>query len=131
MVALSEHYNAVLADRLTTALGVIWTQRHRGPDRNPAWEIAGIPDDLLQTFSSRTVDIEAAKDQLLAEFVAAHGHQRSAKTMVKLRQQATLTTRPDKTLHSLAELTDRWHAAAHEFDSTGLHVRQPQPPRSL
>ncbi|WP_370328250.1 MobF family relaxase [Euzebya sp.] len=112
MVALSEHYNAVLADRLTTALGVVWTQRDRGADRNPAWEIAGIPNELLDVFSSRTADIDVAKEQLIADYVAAHGHQPSATTVLKLRQQATLATRPDKSLHSLSDLTDRWRTTA-------------------
>ncbi len=40
VVAISEHYNAVLADHLTRAVGVGWEQRERGRDRNPAWEIA-------------------------------------------------------------------------------------------
>ncbi len=112
MVALSEHYNAVLADRLTDTLGVVWTQRDRGADRNPAWEIAGVPDELLDVFSSRTTDIQVAKDQLIADYVATHGHQPSAKTILKLRQQATLATRPEKALHSLSDLTDRWRTTA-------------------
>ncbi len=112
MVALSEHYNAVLADLLTDTLGVVWTQRDRGADRNPAWEIAGVPRELLDVFSSRTTDIQVAKDELIAEYVATHGHQPSATTVLKLRQQATLATRPDKTLHSLADLTGRWRTTA-------------------
>src|SRR5690349_14018982 len=35
VVALSEHYNAVLADRLTRLLGIDWEQRTRGPERTP------------------------------------------------------------------------------------------------
>lgn len=38
VVALSEHYNAVLADRLTGMLGLGWEARDRGWDRNPALE---------------------------------------------------------------------------------------------
>jgi conjugative relaxase-like TrwC/TraI family protein len=33
VVALSEHYNAVLADRLTGTFGLGWEQRARGEDR--------------------------------------------------------------------------------------------------
>ena len=43
VVALSEHYNALLADQLTRSLGVAFEQRNRGADRNPAWEIADVP----------------------------------------------------------------------------------------
>ncbi|MFD1826776.1 MULTISPECIES: relaxase domain-containing protein [Mumia] len=45
VVAISEHYNAVLADRLTQVLGVEWEQRDRGRDRNLAWELAPVPEE--------------------------------------------------------------------------------------
>jgi conjugative relaxase-like TrwC/TraI family protein len=112
VVALSEHYNAVLADHLTNRLGVTWTQRHRGPDRNPQWEITGVPDHLLDAFSSRSTAINHDADELVTDYLAAHGRRPSARTRIRLRQQATLRSRPDKQLRSLAELTDRWHTAA-------------------
>nr|WP_230978246.1 MobF family relaxase [Georgenia yuyongxinii] len=97
-VALSEYYNAVLADRLTGTFGIRWEQRARGKDRNPAWEIAGVPDALIAEFSSRSRDIEIAKDRLIAEYARNHRHAPSAATVVRLRAQATLATRPDKTI---------------------------------
>ncbi len=112
VVALSEHYNAVLADRLTNTLGIGWERRKRGPDRSPQWEIAGVPDELLGEFSSRTRDIEVVTDCLIDEFVAMHGRRPSARQVVKLRAQATLETRPEKTIHSLAELTADWRRRA-------------------
>ena len=111
-VALSEHFNAVLADHLTRTLGVTWERRERGRDRNPAWEIAGVPPGLVAAFSSRSRAIEVEKDRLIARHVARHGRQPSATTVIKLRQTATLATRPDKQLHSLAELTDAWRQQA-------------------
>jgi hypothetical protein len=42
VVAVSELYNAALADQLTRVLGVEWEARERGRDRNPAWEIEGV-----------------------------------------------------------------------------------------
>ena len=41
-----------------------------------------------------------------------HGRTPSARAVIRLRQQATLTTRPDKELHSLAELTADWRERA-------------------
>lgn len=105
VVALSEHYNAVLADRLTRTFGLDWEARERGRDRNPSWEITTVPEDLIADFSSRSRDIEAEADRLIAEHVANHGRRPSAATMVKLRAQATLATRPDKQVRSLADLT--------------------------
>ncbi|TYL55447.1 relaxase domain-containing protein [Nocardioides sp. BGMRC 2183] len=111
-VGLSEHYNALLADRLTCEVGVAWERRDRGADRNPRWEITGIGDDLIGEFSSRTREIEVEKHRLIAEYMARHGRQPSAKTIVKLRAEATLATRPPKEVRSLADLTDEWRRRA-------------------
>lgn len=115
VVALSEHYNAVLADHLTRDLGVGWERRDRGRDRNPAWEITGVGDELVQEFSSRAADIEVAKDRLIEEYINAHGRRPSTRAVLRLRQQATLATRPDKEVRSLAELTALWRARAGEL----------------
>jgi conjugative relaxase-like TrwC/TraI family protein len=112
VVALSEHYNAVLADRLTGTFGLGWEQRARGEDRNPSWEIVGVPDRLVTGFSSRGRAIEIEKDRRIAEYVARYGRQPSRTTVIKLRAQATLATRPEKHLHSLAELTGAWRSRA-------------------
>ncbi|KRC54736.1 MULTISPECIES: MobF family relaxase [unclassified Nocardioides] len=115
VTGLSAHYNALLADRLTRDLGVEWELRQRGADRNPQWEIVGVSDELIAEFSSRTREIELRKDELIAEYVARHGRMPSAKTIVELRAQATLATRPPKETRSLADLTAQWRqrAAAH------------------
>ncbi|WP_150463014.1 MobF family relaxase [Nesterenkonia ebinurensis] len=112
VVALSEHYNAVLADRLTQTFGIEWETRDRGRDRNPAWEITGVSEDLIGAFSTRSQDIEAETDRLIDGYVAEHGRRPSAKTIVKLRAQATLATRPEKQVHSLADLSAEWHNRA-------------------
>ncbi len=52
---------------------------------------------------------------VLAAYVATHGRQPSPTTIIKLRQQAALATRDDKTVNSLAELTARWHTQASEL----------------
>jgi conjugative relaxase-like TrwC/TraI family protein len=109
---LSALYDALLADRLSRALGVEWELRERGPDRNPRWEIAGVGDDLIAEFSSRTREIELKKEELIAEYVARHGRRPSAKVIVELRAQATLATRPPKELRSLVDLTAEWRRRA-------------------
>ncbi|TWE13064.1 conjugative relaxase-like TrwC/TraI family protein [Rudaeicoccus suwonensis] len=112
VVAISEHYNAVLADRMTRTLGVGWAQRERGRDRNPAWEIVGVPDELIAEFSSRSAAIDAETDRLIDTYLSDHGHRPDTRTILRLRQQATLSTRPDKTHGSLADLTDQWRSRA-------------------
>ena len=112
VTGLSAHYNALLADRLSRDLGIEWELRQRGADRNPQWEIAGVSDDLIAEFSSRTREIELKKDELIAEYVARHGRMPSPKTIVELRAQATLATRPPKEVRSLADLTAEWRQRA-------------------
>jgi hypothetical protein len=48
----------------------------------------------MAEFSSRSAAIEVRKDQLIAQYASAHGHQPSDVAVLKLRQQATLETRP-------------------------------------
>jgi conjugative relaxase-like TrwC/TraI family protein len=50
-VAVSELHEAIFSDHLTRALGVGWERRTRGRDRNPAWEITGVPHKLARARS--------------------------------------------------------------------------------
>ncbi len=112
VVALSETYNALLADRLTAELGLEWGVRDRGRERNPAWELIGIPEEMIREFSQRSRDIDEQVAGLIDEYVRAHGRRPSRVQIIRLRQQATLQTRPDKDLKSLDELTARWRERA-------------------
>ena len=115
-------FNAVLADRLAGTLGVEWEARDRGRDRNPAWEITGVSEELIEEFSSRARDIDAEADRLIAVYTTEHGRRPSARTIVRLRAQATLATRPEKQVHSLADLTSGWRDRAGRLlgeDATG------------
>ena len=111
-VALSELHEAVFADHLTRTFGVGWEAREMGRDRNPAWAITAVPEKLVAEFSSRSRQIEQEKNRLIAEYVERHGRQPSPTTVIKLRAQATLATRPEKQVRSLADLTTEWRARA-------------------
>ncbi|WIM26713.1 MobF family relaxase [Microbacterium sp. zg-Y625] len=111
-VALSELHNAVFADHLTHALGLGWEQREREADRNPVWAISSVPEHLVSEFSSRSRHIDVEKDRLIDEYMATHGRVPSKVTIIRLRQQATLATRPEKHLRSLADLTLEWRTRA-------------------
>ncbi|WP_153504958.1 MobF family relaxase [Cumulibacter manganitolerans] len=111
-VALSELHEAVFADHLTRMFGVTWEARQMGRDRNPAWSIAGVPEELVAEFSTRSRHIDAETDRLIDRYVTEHGRRPSPATIMKLRAQATLSTRPEKEIHSLADLTADWRARA-------------------
>jgi len=106
--AMSEHYNAILADILARDMGFTWQARNRGANHNPAWEIDTVPETLIRLFSKRGADIDRESDTLIGDYIARHGHRPSRETIIELRHQATLATRPAKQIHSLAELTTNW-----------------------
>lgn len=112
VVALSELHEAVFADHLTRTFGVEWEAREMGRDRNPAWVIASVPEELVAEFSTRSRHIDAETDRLIDAYVTEHGRRPSPATIMKLRAQATLSTRPEKHVHSLADLTSDWRDRA-------------------
>jgi conjugative relaxase-like TrwC/TraI family protein len=112
VVALSEHYNAVLADILRRSFGLEWEMRERGGSRSPAFEIAGVGEDLVAEFSNRARVIEIEKNRLIEQYERDHGRAPDAATVIKLRATATLITRPEKHVQSLAELTENWRTRA-------------------
>jgi len=111
-VALSELHEAVFADHLTRVFGVEWEARDMGRDRNPAWAISTMPEELVAEFSTRARHIDAETDHLIDQYVAAHGRRPAPTVIVRLRAQATLATRPEKQVRSLADLTAEWRARA-------------------
>lgn len=111
-VALSELHEAVFADHLTRTFGVEWEARDMGRDRNAAWAITAVPERLVAEFSTRARHIDAETDRLIAAYVAANGHRPTPATIVRLRAQATLVTRPEKQVRSLADLTSEWRERA-------------------
>jgi conjugative relaxase-like TrwC/TraI family protein len=114
-VPISEHYNAVLADRMTRLFGIEWERRDRGSKRNPAWELEPVPESLIREFSSRSSHIDKEKDRLIAEHIERTGRSPSPARIIQLRAKATLATRPEKEIHSLFDLTTRWRGRAQKI----------------
>ncbi|WP_196780970.1 MobF family relaxase [Nocardioides sambongensis] len=118
-VPISEHYNAVLADRMTRLFGIEWEQRDRGSERNPAWELEPVPEALIREFSSRSSHIDKEKDRLIAEHIERTGRRPSPARIIQLRAKATLATRPEKEIHSLFDLTTEWRGRAEKTLGAG------------
>jgi conjugative relaxase-like TrwC/TraI family protein len=113
-VALSELHEGVVQDLLTERLGVGWIERSRRHSAVPRHDIDGVPTDLIDDFSSRSRDIGAAKDDLVADFREAHGRHPTNVEILKLRQQATLSTRPEKQHISLGQRMASWRSRARQ-----------------
>ena len=111
-VACSEVYDTVFADALAARLPLTWEHRDHGPRRTPGVEIAGISQDLIDAFSGRSKQIGVHVEDLVRDFTTKVGREPSRVEMLRLRQQATLATRPDKQVRALAEMRDSWRATA-------------------
>ncbi|SDP18324.1 conjugative relaxase domain-containing protein, TrwC/TraI family [Pedococcus dokdonensis] len=117
-VALSELYNGALMDLLSADLGWGWDAQHRARSSSPSWEVTGVGKALREEFSQRSTAIKTAARDLIAGFAASHGRQPTAAEVIRLRQQATLATRPDKELRPLADLVQGWrHRAQPHLDA--------------
>ena len=115
VVMLSELHQGVLSDLLTEALGWGWDGRARRHSDQLRWEVTGVSEPLMAEFSQRAAVIEDRKTALVNDFAAAHGRQPTSVEVIKLRQRATLETRPLKEHHSLAELTRGWRGRAQSY----------------
>ncbi|MFK4299359.1 conjugative relaxase-like TrwC/TraI family protein [Arthrobacter sp. GAS37] len=114
-VAASEHYNGLLFDALHRHLGTDTDIREpAATTHNPSAQLTGVDDSLIREFSHRSRLIEVETDRLVAAWTAAHGTPPTTTTTIKLRQQATLSTRTPKaeTIAPLHQLSAQWRARA-------------------
>jgi conjugative relaxase-like TrwC/TraI family protein len=118
VVMLGELHQGVLADLLTQELGWDWDERSRRHSDQVRFEVTGVPETLLAEFSQRAAAIEERKEVLITAFEAAHGRPPTTTEIIKLRQRATLETRPLKEHRPLGAMTEGWrHRAEHHVGS--------------
>ncbi|MGO4857656.1 MobF family relaxase [Arthrobacter sp. 2MCAF14] len=114
-VAASEHYNGLLFDALKRDLGTDTDIRNPlANTRNPSAQLTGIEDVLIREFSNRSRLIDQETDRLVAEWTKNRGTRPTPTQAVKLRQQATLSTRTAKpeTIAPLHQLSAHWRERA-------------------
>ncbi|KQN86528.1 hypothetical protein ASE96_13245 [Arthrobacter sp. Leaf69] len=114
-VAASEHYNGLLFDALHRTLGTDAEIREPAADtHNPSQQLTGVDQVLIREFSNRSRLIDLETDRLVAEWTARHSTPPTATTTIKLRQQATLSTRSAKpeSAAPLHQLSAQWRARA-------------------
>ncbi len=115
VVTLSEMHQGIVQDLLAERLGWGFDARQRQHSTVPKWEVAGVSDAVQREFSQRSSQLLSEKDRLVEDFIAYRGRTPTNREVIKLRQRATLTTRPDKHHHSLAEQTDQWRQRARRY----------------
>ncbi|MGZ1491254.1 MobF family relaxase [Brevibacterium sediminis] len=154
VVAISEMYNSLIFDRLAADVGTIAESRGDvdidvqklietasedetavGYEPTHRVELAGIPDHLIEEFSSRSISIEARKNELVAAYEDTHGRSPTAREILIMRQQATLENRPDKETVERTTLPEKmqwWRQRTHQAgldpdtvvrSAVGHHVR--------
>ncbi|WP_457966883.1 relaxase domain-containing protein [Arthrobacter sp. D1-29] len=114
-VAASEHYNGLLFDALHRNLATDAEIRKPATNtHNPTQQLIGVDDQLIREFSNRSRLIDLETDRLVSLWTEEHGKRPSATTTVKLRQQATLSTRAPKaeSVAPLRVLSRQWQARA-------------------
>ena len=129
--ALYEHRGAaaaiaslVMESALSREFGVGWVQRPDGHGR----EIAGVPRELMEQFSSRRHSISALTDRLAREFEAQHGHAPDARALGQLRlwaNHASRARKPAEPLDLAAEVR-RWAAQARAGEAGALEPVMPR-----
>ncbi|GAB3589252.1 MobF family relaxase [Angustibacter peucedani] len=108
-VAASERYNTRLEDEMRSRLPVRFEPRLDGRHDRPVREVAGIPLELVDQFSTRRRNITAALGELEQRYRRSHGREPSRAVRLRLAQEATLSTRDAKSTGApLHDLRRRW-----------------------
>lgn len=94
-VPASEFYNSRI-QALLEAQGVAFKPRTGADGKQAIMEVAGIPEELITEFSSRSEQMRPVLDRLIAEYAEKHGHAPDAAAKIKLAQAANLDTRAEK-----------------------------------
>ena len=132
-VALSEMYNGVLSDYLTAdprlRVGTTGPETLGGPEVGDRRRRRGAAGGVLSTVGGDRGHQEHPRRRVRQRPRPAP----TSREVLRLRQQATLATRPDKHVHPLAELVAGWRgrAAAHPRrrpGGVGGRVAEPQRP---
>jgi conjugative relaxase-like TrwC/TraI family protein len=113
-------YQSVLRSELVHRLGVAW-----GPIVNGQAEIAGVPVELLETFSKRSSQVDVALAAKLEVFRDREGRDPTRWERAALTREASADTRGHKTGNGVTDLQTRWtsEAAALGWTAAGVADR--------
>ena len=100
-------YQSVLRAELTHRYGIGWE-----PIVNGQAEMAGMPAELLEVFSKRAQQVDAALAVKVDEFRLRQGRDPSRWERAALEREASADTRAHKTGHGVSDLATRWRDEA-------------------
>ena len=107
--SISHRYDSILNTLLSNEMGYTFTARDHGVNKEPTWEIEGVSESLMESFSKRRRGAQPVYKRLVEEFVAARGATPNSVEVGRLWQQAILETRDAKReAESLTELRAGW-----------------------
>lgn len=107
-------YQSVIRNELSHRFGFEWE-----PIVNGQAEIAGIPKDVLRTFSKRTIQMEDALQPKLDEFIKVEGRDPSEWEVAKMTREAVIDTRQKKSGAGVSDLMTRWVGEASDLGWSG------------
>ena len=100
-------YQSVLRAELTRGYGVGWEQIVNGQA-----ELTGAPAELVEVFSKRTVQVDAALGAKVDEFRARQGRDPTRWERAALCREASADTRSHKSGAAVPDLRTRWQTEA-------------------
>jgi conjugative relaxase-like TrwC/TraI family protein len=103
-------YQSVLRAELTHRCGIAWVRVVNGQA-----EIAGAPGELLEVFSKRTVQVDAALAGKVEEFRAREGRDPSRWERAAMEREAATDSRSRKSGRAVTDLQHRWRDEAREL----------------
>jgi len=128
---LSQLYARKMTQRLREELGFAFRERVTEEGKAPTWEIAGVSDEVIDSFSSRRENARPVYEKYAAEYTKTHGHQPSSRARYALWQQAILDTRDaKKPARSLREHREEW-AQMYDADTLKNAVSSARDTRSF
>ena len=109
-------YGAMLERELSERLGVSWVTPER---RVPMREIAGVPEGLIERFSTRRAAVLATYERLEAEWRAIHGRTPTHAEKAGMMDEATTRSRHRKARGDV-DLHEQWRAGVTDVELAAL-----------
>lgn len=112
IAALSELHDGIFSDLMAARLGWAVVPSRRTPYDLPRYEIDGVDAGILREFSTSSAQIQTETDALIDDTHSRTGQVPTPRDIHRLRHTATLRTRPERQLRTLADLVDDWRERA-------------------